>query len=99
MSKTFNKVKDYLQSSIRYLTSPTEWVKSYELALQFFPHLKTLIVDDIDLNGTDFVAKMKKKNNFKIITIIALINGAIAFVWSDGYRSPLSVEHLRLNGI
>ena len=89
MSKTFNKVKDYLQSSIRYLTSPTEWVKSYELALQFFPHLKTLIVDDIDLDKiTDFVAKTRKEEQvYKIITIIALINGAIAFVRSDGYRS------------
>ena len=82
MSKTFNKVKDYLQSSIRYLTSPTEWVKSYELALQFFPHLKTLIVDDIDLDKiTNFVAKTRKEEQvYKIITIIALINGAIAFV-------------------
>ena len=82
MSKTFNKVKDYLQSSIRYLTSPKEWVKSYELALQFFPHLKTLIVDDIDLDKiTEFVAKSRKEGQvYKIITIVALINGAIAFV-------------------
>ena len=65
MSKTFNKVKDYLQSSIRYLTSPTEWVRSYELALQFFPHLKTLIVDDIDLDKiTNFVAKSRKEEGF-----------------------------------
>ena len=33
------KIQDYLNSSIRYLTSPSEWVKSYELATQFFPHL------------------------------------------------------------
>ena len=78
----FKKIQDYLNSSIRYLTSPTEWVKSYELATQFFPHLKTLILDDIDIGKiTKFVSKNRKEEQvYKIISIIALINGAIAFV-------------------
>jgi len=82
MGKTFNKVKNYLQNSIKYLTSPTEWIKSYELAKEYFPHLKTLIVDDIDIDKiTKFVSKTRKEEQvYKIITIIALINGAIAFV-------------------
>ena len=82
MSKTFNKVKNYLQNSIKYLSSPTEWIKSYELAKEFFPHLKTLIVDDIDIDKiAKFVSKTRKEEQvYKIITIIALINGAIAFV-------------------
>ena len=82
MNKSFNKVKSYLQSSIKFLTSPSEWVKSYELGVQFFPHLKTLIVDDIDLDKiTKFIAKTRKEEKvYKIITIIALINGAIAAV-------------------
>jgi hypothetical protein len=44
--------------------------------------LKTLIVDDIDLDKiTKFVAKTRKEEQvYKIITIIALINGAIAAV-------------------
>ena len=48
MNKTFKKVKDYLQSSIKYLTSPSEWIKSYELSKEYFPHLKTLLegIDD-----------------------------------------------------
>ena len=72
MNKTFKKVKDYLQSSIKYLTRPKEWVKSYELAIQFFPHLKTLMIDDIDLDRiTKFVAKTRKEEQvYKIITII-----------------------------
>jgi len=48
MNKTFKKVKDYLQSSIKYLTSPSEWIKSYEFSKEYFPHLKTLLegIDD-----------------------------------------------------
>lgn len=82
MKFSFTKLKDYIQSSIRYLSSPTEWIKSYELAIQFFPHLKTLIIDDIDIDKiTKFVSKSRKEEQvYKIITIIALINGAIAFV-------------------
>ena len=64
----FKKIQDYLNSSIRYLTSPTEWIKSYELATQFFPHLKTLILDDIDIGKiTKFVSK-NRKCNFKRIS-------------------------------
>ena len=82
MRSTFKKVKNYLNASIRYLTSPSEWVKSYELALEFFPHLKTLILDDIDIDKiTKFISKNRREEQvYKIITIIALINGAIAFV-------------------
>ncbi|WP_262588999.1 hypothetical protein [Candidatus Pelagibacter communis] len=82
MRATLKKVKDYLNSSIKYLTTPSEWVKSYELAKEFFPHLKTLILDDIDIDKiTKFVSKNRKEEQvYKIITIIALINGAIAFV-------------------
>jgi len=82
MSKTFKKVKNYLQNSIKYLTSPTEWIKSYELAKEYFPHLKTLIIDDIDIDKiAKFVSKTRKEEQvYRIITIIALINGAIAFV-------------------
>ena len=82
MNKTFKKVRDYLQSSIKYLTSPSEWIKSYELSKEYFPHLKTLIVDDIDLDKiAKFVSKTRKEEQvYKIITSIALINGSIAFV-------------------
>lgn len=82
MQSTFKKVKNYLNASIRYLTSPSEWVKSYELAVEFFPHLKTLILDDIDIDKiTKFISKNRREEQvYKIITIIALINGAIAFV-------------------
>ena len=82
MRETFKKVKDYLNNSIKYITSPSEWAKSYNLALEYFPHLKTLIIDDIDIDKiTKFISKNRKEEQvYKIITIIALINGAIAFV-------------------
>src|SRR6056300_1242007 len=82
MRETFKKVKDYLNNSIKYITSPSEWAKSYNLALEYFPHLKTLIVDDIDIDKiTKFISKNRKEEQvYKIITIIALINAAIAFV-------------------
>ena len=47
MYKNFSKS---LKNSILFLISPKEWKTSYDTAKEYFPHLKTLIIDDIEID-------------------------------------------------
>ena len=82
MKSFFKKVSEATVNSIKYLSSPTAWGETYQQGKEYFPHLKTLVMDDIDVQKiSEFVTKNRKEQQvYKIITIVALINGAIAFV-------------------
>ena len=82
MKSFFKNFSDKILSSIKFLTSPTSWVKSYQEGKEKFPYLKTLVMDDIDVQKiSEFMTKDRKAQEvYKMITIIALINGAIAAV-------------------
>ena len=76
------KISSHINASIKFLTSPTAWIKGYQEGKEKFPFLKSLVMDDIDVQKiAEFVTKDRKAQEvYKIITIIALINGAIALV-------------------
>ena len=78
----FKKVSEQITTSIKFLMNPSSWRKGYEQGKEYFPHLKTLVMDDIDIPKiVEFVTKNRKEQQvYTIITTIALINGAIAFV-------------------
>ena len=78
----FKKVSEQITTSIKFLINPSSWRKGYEQGKEYFPHLKTLVMDDIDIPKiVEFVTKNRKEQQvYTIITTIALINGAIAFV-------------------
>ena len=82
MKEFFKKVGEQVSASIKFLINPSSWSKGYEQGKEYFPHLKTLVTDDINIQKiVEFVAKNRKEQQvYKIITTIALINGAIAFV-------------------
>ena len=82
MKSFFKKVSEATVNSIKYLSSPTAWGETYQQGKEYFPHLKTLVMDDIDVQKiSEFVTKNRKEQQvYKIITTVALINGAIAFV-------------------
>ena len=82
MKEFFKKVSEQISTSIKFLINPSSWKKGYEQGKEYFPHLKTLVTDDIDVQKiAEFVTKNRKEQQvYKIITTIALINGAIAFV-------------------
>ena len=82
MKEFFKKVGEQVSASIKFLISPSSWRKGYEQGKEYFPHLKTLVTDDINIQKiVEFVAKNRKEQQvYKIITTVALINGAIAFV-------------------
>jgi len=82
VKKFLQKFSEQISASIKFLTSPSAWAKGYEQGKEYFPHLKTLVMDDIDVQKiAEFVSKDRKAQEvYKIITIVALINGAIAAV-------------------
>ena len=82
MKEFFKKVGEQVSASIKFLINPSSWRKGYEQGKEYFPHLKTLVMDDIDIPKiVEFVTKNRKEQQvYTIITTIALINGAIAFV-------------------
>ena len=82
MKEFFKKASEQISTSIKFLINPSSWKKGYEQGKEYFPHLKTLVTDDIDVQKiAEFVTKNRKEQQvYKIITTIALINGAIAFI-------------------
>ncbi len=55
MFKNFSRS---LKNSISFLISPKEWKTSYDTAKEYFPHLKTLIIDDIEIDKiSKFISK------------------------------------------
>ena len=89
------RVANIITSSIKFLTNPSEWKKSYELSKEYFPHFKTLIIDDIEIDKiTKFISKTRKEEQvFQIICIASIINGAIAFV--PGQMGPPGIAICR----
>ena len=75
------KISSQISSSIKFLTDPNSWSKGYQVGKEKFPFLK-IYQDDIDVQKiVEFVTKDRKAQEvYKVITIIALINGAIALV-------------------
>ena len=65
----FKKVSEQITTSIKFLINPSSWRKGYEQGKEYFPHLKTLVMDDIDIQKiVDFVAKNRKEHQvYKII--------------------------------
>ena len=92
MFKIFSKS---LKSSISFLISPKEWKTSYDTAKEYFPHLKTLIIDDIEIDKiTKFISKTRKEEQvYQIISVTAIIVGAIAFV--PGQMGPAGIYTCR----
>ena len=55
------KTSSQITSSIKFLTSPSSWVKGYQEGKEKFPFLKTLVMDDIDVQKiAEFVTKDRK---------------------------------------
>jgi len=82
MLKFIKKTSSQISASIKFLITPSSWVKGYQEGKEKFPYLKTLVMDDIDVQKiAEFMTKDRKSQEvYKMITIIALINGAIAAV-------------------
>ena len=47
------KTSSQITSSIKFLTSPSSWVKGYQEGKEKFPFLKTLVMDDIDVQKSE----------------------------------------------
>ena len=58
---------------------------------EYYPHLKTLIIDDIEIDKiTKFISKTRKERQvYQIITVVSIIVGAIAFV--PGQMGPANL--------
>ena len=60
MKEFFKKVGEQVSASIKFLINPSSWRKGYEQGKEYFPHLKTLVTDDINIQKiVEFVAKKK----------------------------------------
>ena len=69
MKEFFKKVSEQITTSIKFLINPSSWRKGYEQGKEYFPHLKTLVTDDIDVQKiAEFVTKNRKEQQvYKII--------------------------------
>ena len=92
MFKNFSRS---LKNSISFLISPKEWKTSYDTAKEYFPHLKTLIIDDIEIDKiTKFISKTRKEEQvYQIISVTAIMVGAIALV--PGQMGPAGIYTCR----
>ena len=73
------------------MINPKAWNNIYEDSKEYYPHLKTLIIDDIEIDKiTKFVSKTRKEEQvYQIITVVSIIVGAIAFV--PGQMGPAGI--------
>ena len=91
MKDFFKKFTNYLNKSINFLVNPKAWKNVYEDSKEYYPHLKTLIIDDIEIDKiSKFVARTRKEEQvYQIITVVSIIVGAIAFV--PGQMGPAGI--------
>ena len=88
MIKFIKKTSSQISASIKFLITPSSWVKGYQEGKEKFPYLKTLVMDDIDVQKiAEFMTKDRKSQEvYKMITIIELLIAIIMIIADDDKR-------------